>query len=816
MMGIPKRNRNDMGDAYFMDAFPPEVVSIDRLFAAIRRQAAVATCACLLVLLLGILWIATSTPLYTADALILIDNKRIRTVEDSYDVNSPSYDVAASVVDSQVEVIKSDSVAFSVIQKLDLLSDPEMQASILQRKGLFSRLRDTLGLSGGSDGREFDSEEARLHRAADVLRAAMDIRRIPRTMVLQVSYTSHDPERAALIANSYAEAYLADQLKAKYKATKRASDWLEERMTELKQKAFSSDLAVQKYKEENSLITSGGKLVNEQQLTEINTQLILAQAETARAEARYQRLQSIINKHQTEAVVSEAIGNMIIGQLRSKYLDASKRESEISAKLGKDHLQAVSLRDEMREFDKLMFQELGRLAESYRSEVQIAKSKEESLGASLEKSVGLNATENKVLVGLHELEREGDTYRNLYQSFLQRYQETLQQQSFPIIDARIITSATYPALPSHPRKLAVMLLFLLLGTLAGILVGLWREFRERGFQSEEQIKNDLELQCLGIIPLLRQRMTSIANGQNDANDKNPASQRALDLLPFSPQKPPISAPIPARAIRPSQGIMSYTLNNPGSGFSEALLAVKLAVDVKLAGQTSKIIGIVSSLPGEGKSVVAKNLASTLARLDARTLLIDADLRAQTLTRCVASNADAGLVEAIMSNQPIHDLLWVEERSGLSLLPAVVRARPSHSSEFLASAGMKNLLQQVSSHFDYVVVDLPPLGLAVDARAISPQIGAFVMVVEWRRTARKVIWNILSNEQELREKCLGVVMNKVNLSMLKLFETYGSKYFYYKDYATYCSNDKYTPTAGGPSSDEGVVANPVTLMSAPEL
>jgi polysaccharide biosynthesis transport protein len=781
-MGLNHSENNATG-VQLRDKFHSEALAIDfdRLLPAMRRQAAVAAGACVLAMLAGTGWILTLVPRYTANTLILLDHKRIRPVEEVYDVNAPGIDDAGSVLDSQVEVLKSENVAISVIRKLDS-SEPELNVKSLPKKDLFSRLRQSIlqsfggpaPASGSADGQK-DSDQARLHYAADLLRSNMDIRRVPRTMVLQVAYTSPDPVKAARIANAYAEAYLADQLNAKYEATKRASDWLEQRMSELKQKAVASDLAVQKYREEHNLITSGGRLVNEQQLNEINSQLILARAETARAEARYQRIESIIRERQTGGVVSEAIGNTVIAQLRTKYLDTSKRESEISAKLGKDHILATSLREEMREYDRLMFAELGRLAESYRSDLQIAKSKEDSLTASLQKSEALNASENKVLVGLHELEREGDAYQKLYQSYLKRYHEALQQQTFPIIDARIITSASPPPNPSHPKKTAILLLFSVVGSLAGIAIAFYREFRERGFASEEQVKGDLGLECLGILPLLPQQLT--ANEQGACTGKGPMPLSAIIPIRF-PWKPP---PEP-RSISGSLGIVSYALDNPRSGFSETLFAVKLAADVILDGNSSKIIGVVSSLPGEGKSVFAKNLGSILAKLGAKALLIDADLRAQTLTHWTAPKARAGLVEAAIQGQPLEDLFLVEERSGLSILPTVMHARPSNTAEFLASAGMKGLLKRVSAHFDYVVIDLPPLGPVVDARAIAPQVGAFVLVVEWRRTARKVVRSILSNESEIYRKCLGVVLNKVNVSELKRFETYGSKYFYYNEYA----------------------------------
>jgi polysaccharide biosynthesis transport protein len=747
-------------------------IDFDRLLPAVRRQAGVAGAICLLALFFGVAWIMTSTPLYTAASLLLIDNKRIKAVEDSYDVNEQN-DGTASVLDSQLEVIKSDNVAATVIRKLNLLADPDMQDAIRPRRDLFSLFRQTFFgwlLPGKTD---TDTEQARIHRAADVLRSDLDVVRVPRTMILQISYKSSDPAKSSVLANAYAEAYLADQLSAKYEAAKRASDWLEQRIAELKEKALASDAAIQKYKAEHGLITAGGRLVNEQQLNEINTQLVLARAERAKAEAQYERISSIIKKRQTDAVVSEAIGNAIIGQLRSRYLEASKKESEISSKLGKEHFAAISAREEMREYVRLMFDELGRLSESYRSEVQIAKSKEQSLEASLDKSVGQSASENRVLVGLRELEREGETYRNLYQTFLQRYNEALQRKSFPIIEARIITSATPPLLPSHPKKFAIVLFCMFLGGLIGALVGVWREFRERGFQSEEQLKKELGLECLGILPLAP-RQAHAAKREDASADGDPR--------PASPASASDEAPPAVPRTFASSGVMSYAMDNPGSGFSETLLAVKLAADVKLAGEPSKIIGVASCLPGEGKSVFSKNLGSLLAKLGAKTLLIDADLRAQTITRLSAPHSEAGLVEAVIDGQPIEPLLWREDSSGLLVLPAVIHAKPSHTSEFLASAGMKRLLEQEASAFDYIVVDLPPLGPVVDARAIAPQMGAFVLVVEWRRTARKVVRNILSNESELYEKCLGVVVNKVNVSEIQLFETYGSKYFYYKDYA----------------------------------
>ena len=320
---------------------------------------------------------------------------------------------------------------------------------------------------------------------------------------MEIEYKSPDAGKAALIANGFADAYLVDQLNAKYDATRRASDWLQNRLAELKQNALTSDLAVQRFRAQNDLISSGGKLVNEQQLGEVNTQLVVARADTARAEARYERIRTIIEGRQTDAVVTEAIGNSIIEQLRSKFVTAAKRLSEFSAKLGPDHASVLNLRTEMREYERLMFDELSRIAEVYRSELDIARSREKALTSSLAGLVDATAATNETLVALRELERESETYKELYKTFLQRHQELTQQQSFPITEARVIMSAQRPFRPSEPRTFRVLALTLVFGGGLGVCLGALREFRDRGIRTGDQVREDLGLEFLGLLPYVK-------------------------------------------------------------------------------------------------------------------------------------------------------------------------------------------------------------------------------------------------------------------------------------------------------------------------
>jgi succinoglycan biosynthesis transport protein ExoP len=747
---------------------------IDRLLAAARRQIRVVIAASVLALIAGIVYVTTTVPQYTAGVTLLIDDRRVRAFKDGPDTTMS--DAMGSQVDSQVELLRANRIAFAVIDKLQLHNDPELGKP---SPGLLARVKalvsDLTHLGGATKSEEAGTEARRLVALYRFL-GNLDVRRVQRTLVLEIRFKSIDREKAALIANAVADAYLTDQLNSKYEATQRASGWLIDRIAELKQKVLTSDLAIQKFRGDHELIASGGKLVGEQQLGEVNTQLVTASAETAKAEARYARIKSIIDNGKTDAVVTEAIGNNTIDQLRLKFLVAAKRESELAPKLGPAHAAVAAARMEMRQYERMMFDELGRIAESYLSDLVIAQSKEKALRASLKELVGGNASANETAVALRELEREAETYRTLYQSFLQRYQEAVQHQSFPVTEARVISTALVPTQPSHPKTSIVLALSLLLGGALGVVLGAARELRDRAFRTEEQVREELRLESLGMLPLV-----GVPKHQTEGSN--------WEQLLAPPKPSDGQAEAGRRLLAPSPGIMRYALDHPLSNYAEVLRSIKLAADLTLAERAPRIIGTVSVLPNEGKTTVAKNLASLLAHQGAKTLLIDADLRNPGLTRSIAPDADAGLLQAVLDGVPVRDLIYHERDSNLAVLPAVLQRRLPHASELLASPGMRSLLRQARQEFDWIVLDLPPLGPVVDARAMVGQIDALVLVLEWGRTSRRLVRATLEADRQIREKCVGAVFNKVNLRKLKLYEAYGSKAYYSGEYTDYYHNDR---------------------------
>lgn len=740
-------------------------LNFDKLFAMARRQFWVVVSLATIGLLIGLVYVLTAVPLYTARTHVMIDNRSMRALEDMSAMTAIGGDQTA--IDSEVEVIRSEQIGMRVIERLELIDNPGFMnpPSGNLFSVAFGAVRSVVDprnwFSSDDDAFQGDLAEAEQYIQRQALRRLqgnLEVRRVGRTFVLEIAYTSHNRRDAARIANGIANAYLTDQLDSRYEATQRAGVWMQERISELEQQARESDLAVQRFRSENDLVAAGGQLISEQQLSEVASQLTVARADTARARARYDRIRSIIDAGESDAIVGDALSQSVFNELRSRYLDANKRMSDLSERLGPDHVQVVNLRNEMRQFERLIFEELRRIAESYFSDYEVARSRERSLEESLEAATGTTALAQETLVQLRGLESRASTYRTLLDNFQQRFEESAQQQSFPITDARIISPASNPENPSHPRTTLSLALSLVLGGMIGVGVGLFREFSDRVFRTGAQVREELDTEFLGMLPRL-----------DNLPDKR-TSQSGASLL--------------AEGHFAAPPIMRHTVDAPLSGYAESLRGAKVAADIALSDQNHKVIGVVSSLPGEGKSTTAANFANLLAKQGKRTLLIDADMRNPGLTRETASRVDKGLIEHLLNETPVEELILEEVDSGLHFLPCILRTRISHTSDLLASPTMRALLDRAGKIYDYVIVDLPPLNPVIDVRAAAASFDGFLFVIEWGKTARAVARTTLLTEQLVHNRCLGVVFNKVDKDKLMAYEDYGSKDYYYGRYTNY--------------------------------
>src|SRR5579875_115037 len=703
---------------------------------------------------LGLLYLYTTPPSYTAHAQMVIDDRRVQVLKQQSVIESAMID--AGMVNTKIEVLKSPNISSSVIKELHLTEDPEFVGRHAGFLGAAFALIANHLLPN-----ESLSNEQLMQRAITAFEKRRTVSRVKQTYVLEIGFQSLEPAKAAQIANAIVDAYILDQLDSKYQATRRASGWLQDRINELRTQASAAEKAVVDFKRANNIVESGhGQLMHEERLSEVNSQLMLARASTAEAKARLDRIREVMKQDVPDASVADALHSEIIIRLRNQYLDYAARERVWEDRYGPNHMAALNLRMQMQELRHNITDEMKKIAESYKSDYEIAVAREQSLANSLASVVVDSQTTNQAQIKLRELESISQTYRTIYDNFLQRYMESVQQQSFPITEARLIGAATAPTSQSYPNTLDVLVKAIGGGVMLGFTAAYLLDVSDRAFRTRRQVENVLKTNCIAILPALK-----IENPQSTSKDEG-----------GTPKMP--------RTVINCPDILRHVVDSPFSQFTEGLRTAKVVMDLNSVLKSNKVIGVTSTVPNEGKSTIASNFAHLIAHAGERVLLLDCDLRNPVLSRRLAPGSVRGLIDALGRRTELNDAVWTEPSTGLTFLPAGVTSNLLHTNHVLASGAMKAFIDRLRDVYDYVIVDLPPLTPVVDTRATTGFIDSYLYIVEWGRTKRDVVEDTLGEAPELYERLLGVLLNRADIGIMSRYEGYASRYPYRKQYSRY--------------------------------
>jgi succinoglycan biosynthesis transport protein ExoP len=708
------------------------------------RLIALVTC---LAIVVGAAYVAISPFRYTAQADMIIDTKRVTWTQS--EMASENRMVEDAQVESEMETTKSEKVALAVIRRLNLTEDPEF---VGLGWGLRRRIFTFFKLTGGIE--QEPSKDELKRRALSTLKANLRVTRLGRSYLQQISYTSLDRDKAARIANEFADAYIEDQLQAKFEATRRASAWLEQRIGELRQQASNAYREVQDFKSQNSIIIGvDGKLASEVELDQLGIALAKARADTSQAKAKLDRITRVLEQRSDkeslnipDPVVTDALSNPVITKLRQQFLDDQNKESEWSARYGSEHLAARNLRAEMAALQRAIWDEISRIAESYKSELQIAKSQEEAIDKRMMEVFQKSGSTRQSQVRLRELETAATSYRGIYETFLSRFTQSVQQQSFPSTEARVVTLASPPSSPSSPKIGLTLALAAVCGLGLGLLSAFAREQMNRQVHTRAELEALLGTNCLAVLPAFPVPKTIMRKAR--ASQGSTAFRQIAEVAPFS-------------------------------ATAEALRYIKVAIDLHPTG--GNVIAIVSALPGEGKTTVSASFAAFVAKSGARTLLVDGDLRNPSMTKSLGYAGAPGLINMVADKSDFCDVIITDSKFKFDFLPSSTQIKPTNSSDILTSPAMKEMLKAAKSEYDYVIVDLPPILPVVDVKAAAHLFDAFVLVVEWGSTSTDEILKAVSTSTIVSEKLLGTVLNKADEAVMRRFEGYSDRrYGYYTD------------------------------------
>ena len=418
---------------------------------------AVAVAAALLLVLVADFAI---TPRYRAVSQIMIGPADLRVVEKALMPAAQTADANVIQVESETRILTSDKVLRRVVESERLTSDAEFGAG---GRSLMSMLRAALGLD--SNAKPADAELAALRQ----LQRNVTAKRSERTYVVDLMVDTADPEKSARIANAIAQAYPDEQTAARAEAARRVADSLLSRLSELRERVRIAEEQVERYKREHNIVGAGGRLVDEQQLTDLNNQLSTAKARTAEAKARYEQVLRPQRVGADPGATAEAVQSNTIGRLREQYATVARQEANLAAELGPRHPWVVDARAQVRNAQQLITEELGRVAEANRNDYERALANENSLAGSLDGLKRKAMDTSLAFVKLRELERESEASRAVYESFLVRAREMREQERLDTANVRILSDAQPPQDRQWPpRRLIMLLAALLAGILGGV------------------------------------------------------------------------------------------------------------------------------------------------------------------------------------------------------------------------------------------------------------------------------------------------------------------------------------------------------------
>ncbi|HMK90058.1 MAG TPA: polysaccharide biosynthesis tyrosine autokinase [Methylocystis sp.] len=683
-------------------------------------------------------------PRYTATAMVLLEPRKEKIF--GSDTVLPELNLETSNIESQLSVLQSTNLLRRVVEKEKLEDDAEFGGQ--SKEGFLDYVLGLLRSPWRGESEDLGKADEQMSpetlKAVGRLRKALDVVRVNRTYVLSISVTSLEPGKAARLANAVADAYVVDQLEARYDAAKRASVWFSERLGALQEQLRQSEDAVAEFRKEHGLLATGSGdnrvMISEQQLSDLNTRLIEARADVAEKRARYEQAARVTAHGGNMQAIPDVVRSNVITELRRQQAEVTRKLADLGAHYGGQHPLVINAQAERRDIERAITAEVQRILLNLKNDYEVSKSRENSLRDSLDKVTGQTGQENGLAVRLRELERVNAANKALYDNFMARARITQEQSTLEEREARLISPATRPNVPSFPQKTPGEIVAAIVGLLLGVAGAVALDMLNSGFMSARQLEERLGYPVLASVPLL------------------PAKDRKVENKLLDPAR--------------------YLMAKPLSRYAEVVRAVRVGIQMADVDNPAKVILITSSVPNEGKSTLAQSIAYSAARAGQKVLIVDGDLRHCSTSKFFGLENAKGLVDMLTGETELERAISVHD--GVFVLPA--GAKSQNPPDLLGSDRMKAFVEHLRSEFDYIVFDSPPVEPVIDAKVMVGFVDKVIFNVRWKSTKRECAADNVDHFA-LSQKLAGVVLSLVDETKTPRYGHYGQYYGYgyYKNY-----------------------------------
>ncbi|MFD1984125.1 exopolysaccharide transport family protein [Mesorhizobium newzealandense] len=478
---VPQQYFPEAGSVESAGSYAPSTVELGDLKRILVRRRLWIIGTAVLLTLATLLYGLLTPALYSSVAEIIIDPQDLQVVTNDINPSGLAPDGGITQVESQVSVVQSTGVLLRAIKATNLTEDPEFNG-----QGMLSRV---LGSGPAATDRTVQT--------LDGLRRRLAVKRADKVLVIDVIVTAKSADKAALLANAIAQAYLADQASARAKSATDASASITARLDEQRKRVQQAENAVEAYKSANNMVMTAGNLVSDQELTELNTQLSAAQSRTATLKAQVDQMR---RQGGTSDATSEAMRSSVISSLRSQEATLVDQVSQLGTELGPRHPSMIAAQQQLRDTRQLIARELGRIQTAAETDYVRALANQQALEAKVAGLKNKSLDTDQASVRLRELQRDLEAVRSVYATYLQRAQETREQINVDSTNARVISDAM-PAQKKSWPPLGLLLLGAVFGGLGlGTGLALIAEYSSPTVLSSNQMQFTIDAPVLGILP----------------------------------------------------------------------------------------------------------------------------------------------------------------------------------------------------------------------------------------------------------------------------------------------------------------------------
>jgi capsular exopolysaccharide synthesis family protein len=681
-------------------------------------------------------------PTYRSTATLMLESNKSKVVsiEEVYSSMSSNREY----YQTQAEILKSEELARRIVTKMNLVNHPAMDPRQQQDSGLSLKKLVPASWLGEDEGDKYTP--AKLQAAViGRFKKELTIELVRNSQLIRISYESPDKEFAANAANWVADGFIEADMDARLAMTQKAGSWLTERLTGLRKKLEESERSLQQFRERERIIDAKGVAQSgaSKQLEQLSGGLVAARQKRAEAEAAYQQVQSAQKAKADVESIPAIQKSTIYIQLKSVESAAESRLADAAKKYGPDHPKRQTADAELRAARENTKRQVDTIVTSITKEYELARAQEVSVERALAQSKGDILGMNRKEYELGVLEREVASNKSLYEMFTTRMKETnvagdLQSPIARVVDPAVLSGGAY-----SPKKFRIIGIAAVVGMILGIMLALLLEYLDNTIKSAEDVDTKLRESMLGQLPRIKGK---VASG---------------DLqIAFIKDKDP--------------------------GFSEEIRSIRTGVMLSSIDSPHKVLLVTSSIPGEGKTSVATNIALALGQVR-KVCLIDADMRRPTVAKVLGVDTTSkGLSNLVSGSDPTSECLHFNKELGIHIIPSGVV--PPNPLELLSSVRFAEAMKWLEESFDVIVIDSPPLQLVSDPLILSQFAHSVIYVVKADSTPYQVVLGGLERLRDAKAHVLGIIINQIDREK-------ADRYYGYGKYSAYGYGKKYSYSSG---------------------